>query len=86
VWTSCAIDEGRSLEIGFQEQVSNHSKLLRSRVVVVSVWSKSASLEFVQVSIRETNESEPFEDASLIIQVSSKPGTCSDPGKSLSGA
>ena len=32
---SCAIDEGRPLEIGFQEQVSNHPKLLRSRVVVV---------------------------------------------------
>ena len=28
----------------------------------------------MQVSIRETNESEPFEDASLRIQVSSKPG------------
>jgi hypothetical protein len=26
---SCAIDEGRPLEIGFQEQVSNHSQLLR---------------------------------------------------------
>ena len=26
---SCVIDEGRPLEIGFQEQVSNHSKLLR---------------------------------------------------------
>jgi hypothetical protein len=41
VWTSCAIDEGRSLETGFQEQVSNHSKLLRSRVVVVSVGVKA---------------------------------------------
>ena len=29
VWTSCARDEGGPLEIGFQEQVSNHSKLLR---------------------------------------------------------
>ena len=26
---SCARDEGRPLGIGFQEQVSNHSKLLR---------------------------------------------------------
>jgi len=26
---SCAKDEGRPLGIGFQEQVSNHSKLLR---------------------------------------------------------
>jgi len=30
--------------------------------------------KLVQVSIRETNESEPFEDASLRIQESSKPG------------
>ena len=30
----------------------------------------------MQVCIRETNESEPFDDASLRIQVSSKPGAC----------
>ena len=76
MWTSCAIDEGRPLEIGFQEQVSNHSKLLRSRAVVVSVGAK-ARIDLVQVSIRETNESEPFEDASLSTQVSSKPGAYS---------
>jgi hypothetical protein len=65
VWISCAIDEGRPLGIGFQEQVSNHSKLLRSRaVVVVSVGAKVRE-KLVQVCIRETNESEPFEDASL---------------------
>ena len=29
VWTSCVKDEGGPLGIGFQEQVSNHSKLLR---------------------------------------------------------
>jgi hypothetical protein len=29
VWTSCVKDEGWPLGIGFQEQVSNHSKLLR---------------------------------------------------------
>jgi hypothetical protein len=29
VWISCVIDEGRPLGIGFQERVSNHSKLLR---------------------------------------------------------
>jgi hypothetical protein len=28
VCISCAIDEGRPLGIGFQEQISNHSKLL----------------------------------------------------------
>ena len=30
----------------------------------------------MQVCIRETNESEPFDDASLRNQVSSKPGAC----------
>src|SRR5580765_5065501 len=29
VWTSCVKDKGRPLGIGFQEQVSNHSKVLR---------------------------------------------------------
>jgi hypothetical protein len=29
VWISCATDEGRPLGIGFQEQISSHSKLLR---------------------------------------------------------
>ena len=38
-------DEGRPekvwpLGVGYQEQASNHSKLLRSRVVVVSVGVK----------------------------------------------
>ena len=42
---SCMRDEGRSrkawpLGVGDQEQASNHSKLLRSRVVVVSVGVK----------------------------------------------
>jgi hypothetical protein len=32
MWTSCGIDEGRPLGIGFQEQVSNHSKLLRVKI------------------------------------------------------
>ena len=36
-------DEGRPLGIGFQERVSNQSKLLRSRGVVVSVGSKVRS-------------------------------------------
>src|SRR2546422_5356578 len=34
-------DEGRALGTGFQEQVSNHSKLLRLRAVVVSVGGKA---------------------------------------------
>ena len=39
---------------------------------VVSVGGKARG-KLVQVRIRETNESEPFEDASLRNQVSSKP-------------
>jgi len=38
--------------------------------------------KLVQVSIRETNESEPFEDASLKSQESSKPGAYGSPGTS----
>ena len=34
----------------------------------------------MQVRIRETNESEPFEDASLRNQVSSKPDACISSG------
>ena len=33
-------DDGRPIGIGFQEQVSNHPKLQRSKVVVVSVGDK----------------------------------------------
>jgi len=40
----------------------------------------------VQVSIRETNESEPFEDASLKTQESSKLGAFGFPGTSPLGA
>ena len=55
-------DEGRSrmawpLGVGYQEQASNHSKLLRSRVVVVSVGVKHWS-HLVQVWSREMSESE----------------------------
>ena len=45
---SCAIDEGWPFEIGFQEQVSNHSKLLRLRAVVVSVGRKAREYPNVQ--------------------------------------
>jgi hypothetical protein len=41
--------------------------------------------KLVQVSIRETNESEPFEDASLKIQASSKPGAWFSPGQTRQG-
>jgi len=57
----------------FRSRSQPPSKLLRSRAVVVSVGGKARG-KLVQVSIRETNESEPIEDASLRSQVSSKPG------------
>ena len=34
-------DEGRPLEVGLQEQASNHLKLRRSRAIVVSVEEKA---------------------------------------------
>jgi hypothetical protein len=60
---SCARDEGRPLGIGFQERVSNQSKPLCLRGMVVSVGSKARE-QPVQVSIRETSASKPFDDAS----------------------
>jgi hypothetical protein len=69
---SCAIDKGGPLEIGFQEQVSNHLQAAAVKSRGGERWRKSAG-KLVQVCIRETNESEPFEDASLRNQVSSKP-------------
>jgi hypothetical protein len=48
---SCAEDGGRPSEIGFQERVSNQSKRPRPKAVVVSV--------------RETIESKPTDDALL---------------------
>lgn len=51
-------DEGGPFEVGFQEQASNHPKLLRLRAVVVSVGE--AKREYLKrVRIGETNESEP---------------------------
>jgi len=58
VGISCAKDEGGPLGIGFQEQVPNQSKPLRSKGVVVSVGSK-VRMKFGQVSIRETSVSKP---------------------------
>jgi len=63
-WTSCAIDEGGPLETGFQEQSRTTSKLLRSKAGGSVRWRKSAR-KLAQVRIRETNESEPIDDASL---------------------
>ena len=56
---------GRPLGIGYKEQVPNHPRLLRSRAVVVSAEEKfKVNLE---QGVRETNESEPTEHASLKI-------------------
>ena len=56
---SCTRDEGRPFGVGFQERAPNHSKLLRSKAVVVSIGVKALRIHLKQVGIRETNESEP---------------------------
>ena len=53
-------DEGRSFGVGFQERASNHLKLLRSKVVVVSIKVKAKGIYPEQVWVKETNESEPL--------------------------
>ena len=55
---SCREDDGRSVEVGCQEQTSNHPKRLASRVLVVSVGETSSVTR--QVWIRKTNASEPL--------------------------
>src|SRR5215469_1505463 len=72
-WTSCAIDKGGPLEIGFQEQVSNHLQAAVVKSHGSVRWRKSVG-RLAQVRIRETNESEPIDDASLAAQVPPKPG------------
>ena len=52
------MDEGRSLGIGVQAPVSNHSKRLLLRALVVSVGVKVWN-EPHQVGVRKMNESEP---------------------------
>ena len=54
----CTKDEGRPLEVGLQEQASNHHKLRRLRVSVVSVAGKGGA-RLRQVGFKETNASEP---------------------------
>jgi hypothetical protein len=46
-------DEGRSLGVGFQEQASNHPKLLRSRAVVVSVGAKVQGVPWAGMDQRD---------------------------------
>ncbi len=55
----CTRDEGGPLEAGVQAQASNHPLLLRLRGVVVSELGKGR-VRPDQVSIEETNESEPL--------------------------
>ena len=52
-------DEGRSLEVGLQEQASNRHELHRSRADVVNVAGKGGA-RLRQVRIKETNGSEPL--------------------------
>jgi putative transposase len=52
-------DEGRSLEVGLQEQASNRHELHRSRADVVNVGGKGGA-RLRQVRIKETNGSEPL--------------------------
>jgi len=66
-------DEGGPLGIGFQERVSNHSKLLWSNGRGGERWSKSSGHDPEQVCVRKTNESEPIDDASLRTLASPKP-------------
>ena len=41
LWRSYTKDEGRPLEVGFQERASNHPKLLRLRAVGGERWGQS---------------------------------------------
>ena len=63
---SCVRDEGRPFKAGFQEQASNHSKLLRSKAAVVSVGVKVWRSISRQVRSGETSASKPFDDASIL--------------------
>lgn len=78
---SCIEDEGGPLGIGFQERVSNQSKLLRSNGRGGERWIKSSGRDPGQVSVRKTSESEPFEDASLGSQCRQNQGRISPLGQ-----
>jgi hypothetical protein len=52
-------DEGRSLEVGLQEQASNRRELHRLRANVVNVAGKGGA-RLRQVRFKETNGSEPL--------------------------
>ena len=52
-------DEGGPFGVGFQERAPNHSKLLRSKAVVVSVGGQSVGDKPEPVVVRETTERKP---------------------------
>jgi putative transposase len=58
-WRCFTGDEGRSLEVGLQEQASNRHELHWSRAIVVNVDGKGGA-GLRQVRFKETNESEPL--------------------------
>src|ERR1039457_4953533 len=64
---SCTEDGRRPPGVGFQESASNHSELLRPKGVVVNVRGKGVR-RGRQVSVEKMSESEPSDDASLMIQ------------------
>ncbi len=67
-------DEGRPFEAGFEEQASNHSKLLRSKAAVVSVGVKVRRIISGQVRSGETSASKPFDDAPIGINAAGTRG------------
>ena len=58
-WRCFTGDEGRSLEVGLQEQASNRHELHWSRAIVVNVDGKGGA-GLRQVRIKETNASKPL--------------------------
>ena len=48
-------DEGRPFEVGFQQQASNHSKLLQSKVEVVSVRERYPEGLYDESDLMSTN-------------------------------
>jgi len=54
---NCPRDEGRPLGAGFQEQASNHLKLLWSKALVVSVeekaWKRPCQVRIKEMSVSE---------------------------------
>jgi hypothetical protein len=74
-------DEGRPFGAGFQEQASNHSKLLWSKATVVSVGVKVWGGISRQVRSGETSASKPFDDASIMRKCCRNRGRTVLPGR-----